>query len=163
MKILYLLRHGKSDWRKEYTGDINRPLSKRGVLGSKKIGEFLFINDFIPTIVISSTAIRSKETARIAIKAGSWNSKLIYNKYIYCGGVSHLYQILKSVKKDKVICLVGHEPTLSQFTSSLTNNKIDDFKTASLIKVTFDKKFNWSSINSGSGNLEYKINPKTLT
>ena len=162
MKILYILRHGKSDWKAEYTSDINRPLSKRGIIASKKIGKFLFINNSIPNLVISSTATRAKFTAEIAIKSGNWSSKLIYNKYIYYKGVSNLYQILRYIKKDKIICIVGHEPTLSMFISSLTGNEINDFKTASLAKITFDKNFSWQNIKSGSGNLKYQISPKDI-
>ena len=162
MKILYILRHGKSDWKAEYTSDINRPLSKRGIIASKKIGKFLFINNSIPNLVISSTATRAKDTARIAIKSGNWNSKLIYNKYIYYEGVSNLHQILRYIENDEIICIVGHEPTLSKLISSLTDSEINDFKTASLAKITFDKNFNWQDINSGCGNLEYQLNPKDI-
>ena len=38
MRSIIIFRHGKSDWDAIYDRDHNRPLSKRGVKASKKMG-----------------------------------------------------------------------------------------------------------------------------
>ena len=71
---IIIFRHGKSDWNAVYGKDHDRPLSKRGINASKKMGLFLKKKNQIPDIVISSSAERAKTTAELAIKAGTWNS-----------------------------------------------------------------------------------------
>ena len=40
MKTLYLLRHGKSDWKAPYGRDHDRPLVRRGVEAAALVGDF---------------------------------------------------------------------------------------------------------------------------
>ena len=79
MKSIPSFRHGKSDWNAKYEGDHNRPLSKRGIKAAKLMGEYLFNIKQVPEKIISSTAIRAKTTAELALKYGNWNSCLHLN------------------------------------------------------------------------------------
>ena len=45
MKTIYLMRHAKSDWDADYSGDFNRPLNNRGKSSATKMGTHLV--DFI--------------------------------------------------------------------------------------------------------------------
>ena len=64
---IIIFRHGKSDWDTIYDKDHNRPLSKKGKNASKKMGTYLADINQVPDIVISSSAVRAKSTAEIAI------------------------------------------------------------------------------------------------
>ena len=67
-RSIIIFRHGKSDWDATYSKDHDRPLSSRGIEASKKMGRFLKDIKTIPDIIISSTAVRTKTTAELAIK-----------------------------------------------------------------------------------------------
>ncbi len=77
MRSIIIFRHGKSDWDAIYDRDHNRPLSKRGLKASKKMGQYLNKIQQIPEIVISSSAIRTKNTAKLAMEYGNWSSKFV--------------------------------------------------------------------------------------
>ena len=74
MKSILLFRHGKSNWKAQYENDHERPLSKRGVKAAKLMGKYVFQIKQVPDKIISSTALRAKTTAELAVKYGNWNS-----------------------------------------------------------------------------------------
>ena len=94
MRSIIIFRHGKSDWDAVYDRDHNRPLSKRGLRASKKMGQYLNKIKQIPEIVISSSAIRAKSTAKLALEHGSWSSELAIETKIYGGTPETLLNII---------------------------------------------------------------------
>ena len=161
MRSIIIFRHGKSDWDAKYDRDHDRPLSKRGIKASKKMGQYLNKINQIPEIVISSSAIRTKNTANIAIKHGNWSSKIFIEKKIYGGTPETLLSILHSTEdKYGSICLVGHEPTCSSFISLCTYHS-QRFTTASMAKINFKTK-SWREIEFGKGILEWIKSPKEI-
>ena len=159
---IIIFRHGKSDWNAVYSKDHDRPLSKRGVDASKKMGILLKKKDQIPDIVISSSAVRAKTTAELAIKAGNWSSNFYVNEKIYGRSSDFLLQLAKLIDdKHKNICFVGHEPTCSSFISLSTFHSAR-FKTASMAKINFSSN-SWSEITFGKGKLEWFISPKEIS
>ena len=158
---IIIFRHGKSDWNAVYGNDHDRPLSKRGVNASNKMGIFLKKKDQIPDIVISSSAERAKTTAELAIKAGNWNSNFYIDERIYGRSSDFLLELTKLIDdKHKSICFVGHEPTCSSFISQSTFHSAR-FKTASMAKINFSLN-SWSEIEFGQGTLDWLISPKEI-
>ena len=141
--------------------DSDRPLSKRGINASKKMGIFLKDKDQIPNIVISSSAIRAKTTAELAIRAGHWSSNFYIDERIYGRSSDFLFELAKLIDdKHKSICFVGHEPTCSSFISLSTFHSAR-FKTASMAKINFSSN-SWSEIEFGNGTLEWLMSPKDI-
>ncbi|KAL9335833.1 hypothetical protein Peur_070321 [Populus x canadensis] len=62
---LILLRHAKSSWDDRSLRDHDRPLSKSGELDAAKVSQKLLQLDWIPQLILSSDALRTKETLRI--------------------------------------------------------------------------------------------------
>jgi len=159
---IIIFRHGKSDWDAVYSIDHDRPLSKRGISASKKMGIFLKKKNQIPDIVISSSAERAKNTAKLAIKAGNWNSNFYIDERIYGRSSDFLLELAKLIDdRHKSICFVGHEPTCSSFISLSTFHSAR-FKTASMAKINFFSD-SWSGIEFGRGTLEWLISPKEIS
>ena len=159
---IIIFRHGKSDWDAVYSRDHDRPLSKRGISASKKMGIFLKKKNQIPDIVISSSAERAKNTAKLAIKAGNWNSNFYIDERIYGRSSDFLLELAKLIDdRHKSICFVGHEPTCSSFISLSTFHSAR-FKTASMAKINFLSD-SWSGIDFGKGTLEWLISPKEIS
>ena len=90
---IIIFRHGKSNWNAVYGKDHDRPLSKRGINASKKMGIFLKKKNQIPDIVISSSAERAKTTAELAIKSGDWSSNFYIDERIYGRSSDFLLQL----------------------------------------------------------------------
>ena len=164
MKSVILFRHGKSDWGANYDHDHERPLSKKGIRDVRKIGKFLSIKNEIPDLVISSTALRTRNTIELAVENGGWLAKLKYEKSIYEASLEKLINILKEQdNKYQSICLVGHEPIFSSFIEKVKSQSIIKFPTAAIGKVSFDTK-KWNEINLTPNKCELKwfFKPKDI-
>ena len=161
-RYIILFRHGKSDWNANYESDHNRPVSKRGTKAAKKMGRYLRNIDQVPDLIISSTALRARNTAEIAINAGKWSSKLVLEKKIYESNVETLISIIsKQSDEYNSICLVGHEPTFSSFIERCNNSTWSRFPTASMAQIDFNIN-SWYDINLKFGSLVWLIRPKEL-
>ncbi len=165
MKSVILFRHGKSDWNANYISDHERPLSKRGIDASKKMGLYLSRTNQIPELILSSTSLRTKSTIKFAIKEGRWLTNIFYDKNIYGGSLSTLIDILKKQDNniDK-ICIVGHEPVLSSFIIKSSNSsEWIKFPTGSMAKINF-KTQEWKKIQFKleKSELDWFIKPKSL-
>ena len=164
MKSVILFRHGKSDWGATYDHDHERPLSKRGIRDAKKMGKFLSKKTEVPDLVISSTALRTRNTIELAVKDGGWLAKIKYEKSIYGASLGRLINILKEQdNKYQCICLVGHEPIFSSFIEKVKSQSITKFPTAAIGKVSFvTKKWNEIKITSDKCELNWFFKPKEI-
>ena len=161
MLNIIIFRHGKSDWDANYDMDHNRPLSKRGYKAAKIMGRYIKKIDQIPDKVVSSSATRARDTAEHAIRHGKWSSKLSIESKRYGGSSETLLDIIHHLdKKIKSVCLVGHEPTCSNFISLCTFHR-QRFTTASMAKINF-KTDKWNKIEFGKGSLEWIKSPKEI-
>ena len=162
MKSVILFRHGKSDWNASYSTDHDRPLNSRGIKAAKKMGQYLLVKDQIPDLIISSTAVRAKTTAQLAIKSANWQSKFILERGIYGGSPKYLLELVRSQNNQYTsLCLVGHEPNFSSFISKATCHGYLDFTTANMAKINFNVDL-WIKVQFLKGKLEWHQQPKNL-
>ena len=160
-RSIIIFRHGKSDWNASYDEDHNRPLSKKGINASKKMGMYLADIKQVPDIVISSSATRAKSTATLAIKSGNWSSHFLIDDRIYGRSSNFLLELIHLLdNSNKSVCFVGHEPTCSSFISLCTFHS-QKFKTGSMAKIDY-KKSTWNQIKFGEGSLGWIKAPKEV-
>ncbi|KAJ8562639.1 hypothetical protein K7X08_031091 [Anisodus acutangulus] len=62
---LILLRHAKSSWENRSIRDHDRPLSRAGQLDAIKVSQNLLKLGWIPQLILSSDALRTRETLKI--------------------------------------------------------------------------------------------------
>ena len=162
MKQIYVLRHAKSSWDNSNLSDFERPLSKRGIRDANKLSIFLKNMDLMIDIVLCSTAVRAKDTFDLTACGFNFEiDKANYTDKLYFGDVSSIIMRLKEIDNSlKNILIVGHNPTLHYLVESLTNKKIDRFKTCNLAIITHDD--NWNSLGSKKSSLKSLIKPKEL-
>ena len=112
--ILYLLRHAKSDWKKEATTDFERPLSKRGMSNAPRMAAWLAKQANIPATIISSPALRAYQTAAIFAHALDVQAKDIqFDKRIYEASLDTLLAVIRALpEQEKSVLLIGHNPGL---------------------------------------------------
>ena len=163
MKSVILFRHAEAAWLADTGRDHDRVLSSNGIETAKKMGQYLSKEKNIPELVISSTAIRAKTTAEIAIKSGRWKSGFQLEGGIYGGDPQYLLNLVQT-QQEKIasICFVGHEPNLSNFLVCATENSYKIFPTASMTKIDFNVD-NWKNITFGFGTVDWTLLPNKIS
>lgn len=158
---LLLFRHGKSDWKADFEHDHQRPVAKRGIKAAKAVGKFLAAANQIPDQVITSSAVRAKTTAELAIAAGSWPGSLQVTHDLYEASADQVLQVIHRVS-DKVerLMLVGHEPTWSSLSSQLIGGGLLSVPTAAVVRIDFESA--WDQVAYGQGTLIWLLPPKLL-
>ena len=164
-KSVILFRHGKSDWDAKYDSDHDRPLAKRGIRDAKRMGKFLSKRAEVPELILSSTALRTRETTKLAMEAGNWDVDIELEKKIYESSLEEIIKIIKN-QDDKYnsICLVGHEPTFSTIITLIDNKKKIKFPTATMARISFSAS-DWKRVllEPDKCKLDWFYKPKSIS
>ena len=163
---LYIMRHAKSDWSGPQTSDFERPINKRGTRNAMRIGEWMDENNHIPQKIISSPALRAKETIELVTEQISkFNLEdLTYEDELYLAGFTQLIEFINTYK-DKVqsLMLVGHNPGIENLVNYLCD-KSGDKETIVTTANLFIFKFSSDSFNTAVDTIELveAIKPREL-
>lgn len=162
MKIIYVLRHGKSDWDSS-CADHDRPLAPRGVDGAKRIGCLLRDLGEIPDRLVASTAERAKETVRLAKEAGDWSPEIELQAGFYGADPEFLLEWVRNNVDEATnsILLAGHQPTWSLFAGGLIGGGQLRYPTAALAKIHLHID-RWRELDFGRGELVWFQLPRVL-
>ncbi|MEM1182109.1 MAG: histidine phosphatase family protein [Acidobacteriota bacterium] len=167
MRMLMLLRHGKSDWSaSEDSGwvpgaDHRRPLAPRGIKAAKRIGRFIASADIKPDRILSSTATRARSTAELAIEAGDFAGELTLHDELYEASVADALAVIHATDESVERLLVaGHEPTTSSRASTRMGGGHRRVDTATLVGLAFYGP--WNELGAGSAELRFLIPPRLL-
>ena len=125
MKTLLVMRHAKSDWDADYARDHDRPLNRRGEEAAEEMGRFLARIDLVPELVLSSTAVRARTTAELAIAAGAWDADLHLDPGLYRSAVDTVLGIVAKSPDVARLMVVGHQPTWGSLVARLTGEVVD--------------------------------------
>jgi len=165
--FLFLLRHAKSDWKKDVATDFERPLSERGLGDAHKMANWLIQQTDLPTMIVSSPALRAYQTALIFahaldIQPGGIN----FDERIYAASAGDILEIIRQFPEtEKSILLIGHNPgfdsllqTLCEMAESRADGKL--MTTAAVAKVSVADS--WQRISSNRCELSRFSRPKDL-
>lgn len=161
MKTLFLLRHAKSSWKDPTLEDFDRPLNGRGRVAAKSIGEFIREQNETVDLVLSSPAVRARETIEIVMKAMGVPAELRFDQRIYEAGPLRLLEVISQIEEDKSrVLLVGHNPGMEELLQVLTGRS-EHMATGALAKIDL-KTAKWSKAADHKGNLAWLVKPKEL-
>lgn len=167
MKTLYVLRHAKSDWG-EAVPDFDRPLNQRGRKAAKAIGGEMKERGIIPDLVISSPAVRARETIERVLEAFGEEVGLTGDHRIYEASTATLMDVVRGAPEEvERLMIVGHNPGFHDLVirltepSALREEAEQKFPTAALAEIRFDV-VRWEEIAPGNGRLEDLIKPRDL-
>ena len=159
MKTLYLVRHAKSDWTHDVP-DFDRPLNERGHSNARGMAKHLLDNGFNIGCFISSPAKRALTTCRyFAETFGNSSIKKIED----------LYEPLLEDFTNTVVriddeyssaALFSHNPTISQFASSLTSEVLE-FPTCAVAVFEVDCE-EWSQFEGAHKTLTHFFLPREI-
>lgn len=159
MKTLYILRHAKSAWDDPNLADFDRPLNDRGVTTAPFMGEVMRSRGYMPEVIISSPAVRARDTARLAKESAGFEVEIQHDERIYEASPQTLRKVAMSTDdRYSSLMLVGHNPGMEGFVRYLTG-KLETMPTAALAVIDLDID-SWKQIDVGVGQLRQIIRPK---
>src|SRR5512132_4074361 len=111
MKTLLLLRHAKYSWNDAGLQDFDGPLNGRGRKAAETIGRFIRKQRVAPDLLLSSPALRARETIETIMKTAKLQSELRFDQRIYEAGPLRLLEVVSQIEEDRsTVLLVGHNP-----------------------------------------------------
>jgi len=158
-RYLLLFRHAKSAWDTGAAKDFDRPLAGRGERDAPIMGNWLKSQGIIPDAVVSSSALRARQTSEAACQnMGIKGKEINWDSRVYAATVSELLNVLKEYKKSpKTIMLVGHNPGLEDLMEYLLGDGLQippDGKLLPTAAVAHLKMPNdWKGLAEGSAQL----------
>ena len=162
MRTLYLLRHAKSSWKDETLRDFDRPLKGRGRKAAEQMGQVLAEEKLKSPLVISSPAVRARETTELVLESAGLKIKPRFEERIYEADVRTLLALVQSLPDSSATAMmVGHNPGFENLMSYLTGDN-RHMSTCALAKIEFDVA-SWREVSEEEmGRLELFVTPKEL-
>jgi phosphohistidine phosphatase len=166
VKRLFLLRHAKSSWDDPGLDDRDRPLAPRGRRASELIAGHLRREGIAPSLVLCSSARRTRQTLERVIPALDASDVSIEDG-LYGASSGGLLERLREVPEDiESVMLVGHQPAIQELALDLAGDGAElsrvraKFPTAALATLLFAGE--WSELAPGSAELVAYVKPKEL-
>ena len=163
MKILLLLRHAKSSWKNKSLKDFDRPLNERGKRDAKAIGRLIRKEEIVPDLVLSSPAVRARETTAIVLATAKLATELRYDERIYEADALRLLEVISQIEENfNSVLLVGHNPGMEELLELLTGCS-EHMSTATLAQIYLKGVDKWSKVSQGKATLELIVKPKQIS
>lgn len=163
MKSVIFFRHGKSDWDAAFGHDHDRPINTRGKRDSARMGQLLADAGFVPDRIVTSSAVRARETLERASDGGDWGdvSTLVTDDLYEASPETVLRVIRMQEDMWSRLLLVGHEPTWSQMITLCIGGGAVKVTTATMARIDFHSP-TWKDIAFRGGTLRWMVSPKVL-
>ena len=151
-KTLYIIRHAKSSWKDLSLDDFDRTLNKRGKSDAPLMGIRLEEQNVLPDLIISSSAKRTKKTAKIIAKILKYKNDIIYTRELYESSVDAMHSILVEINdENNTVFLVGHNTGINGFVQEYINLQ-ENVPTSGIVEIEFDCD-KWSEISTTNAKL----------
>jgi phosphohistidine phosphatase len=161
VKHLLLLRHAKSSWDDPALDDHDRPLAPRGRKAATLIGARLRSDQTSVDLVLSSTALRARETVDLVAPPGT----VEIDDRLYGASADELLQRIRQVPDEvESVMLVGHNPAIHDLAAELVagadEQALGKFPTGALATLSFTGP--WRSLAPGHARLVTFVKPREL-
>lgn len=162
-RTLYLIRHAKAEDRSFFVQDHDRNLVPEGIMAAARMGAYLRHNDVKADHMISSTANRAKDTAKIFAEQLHFDTdQILLDEHLFDGGPrAYLAAVNALPDTCTSVFLVGHNPDISYFAEYLTHQDIGSMSKGAVTAITFDN-ISWAEVSARIGNLSFSIAPRQL-
>lgn len=160
LKKIILFRHAKSSWDDPRLNDHDRPLAQRGIDDAPKMAKRLKKKGIFPDLMLSSTALRAAETARITANIlGHPLQEIVYEKGLFHASTHQIIKILRA-QKDSIntIFVFGHNPGFNDLIAYLGGD-LDNLPTSGQFGFML-KSENWTALSPESTEVWFNDFPK---
>ncbi len=165
MKTLYIARHAKSSWDDLSVSDHDRKLLPVGKKRTRKVAAWLKEQGIRPDKIISSTAVRAFQTAKILAEGMDFpKTGIVATRALYGADPDDVFDLLFALP-DAVqkVMVVGHNPGFTDLVNLFLKRgeQIDNLPTSGVAAVHFDTD-RWEEIPVASHRPGFLITPKML-
>jgi len=123
------------------------------------MGEVMKRNELAPGLILSSPAVRARETASLVKEAAGLDAEIKHNERIYEASPQTLQHVAASIDdRFESAMIVGHNPGMEGFIRLLTGS-LEVMPTGALAIIDLDIS-DWESIGKATGTLRQVIRPK---
>lgn len=163
MKRIYLVRHAKPEAYDQAVSDMNRPLSESGVKEAHVVSQHIYLGKPNIDIVLCSPALRTKSTAEIFAESGLFEfSSIKFIAALYNSSAQEYLSIIQEQEdKNESLFLFGHNPSISELVSHLSNLRILEMSTCNVACLEFEAD-SWKSLLPHTGRSPGIISPAAL-
>jgi len=172
MHRLHLLRHAKSSYP-EGVEDRDRPLSRRGREAARRVGESLPAALGRVDLVLCSAALRTRETAALALAGLAPSPRVVFEDALYLAGRAALLRRLRLIDESAgSVIVIGHNPGLHDLAVALAGAQqggpgeaakrlAAGYPTAALAEFAIGNP--WRRLDAGGGHLVRFLAPRDLS
>ena len=152
-KIITLIRHAESSWNHPGTSDFERPLNSQGRHDAPMMGQRLAECEFQPSLILASSAQRTRETAEaIAQEIKYPCDQIALESEIYEASLDKLMEVVHKLDDNHHnVVLIGHNPGLSSLCNYLSNGPlVGHLPPCGIWQMSFDTT-SWQQVEHKSG------------
>ena len=156
MRTLYLLRHAKSSQDDSTLADHDRPLNARGRRAASALGPWLVERGYAPTLVLCSSARRTRETLAPLIEHLDGEPLVSVERGLYLTAPEKLLERLRQVDSEhEHVLVIAHNPAVEELALVLASPESDTdelkrkFSSAALAVLELDTA-SWSDLAQAS-------------
>jgi phosphohistidine phosphatase len=169
-KRLILLRHAKSAWDNQDIADFDRPLAPRGRKAAPVVGAYLARKNYVPDLVLCSSAKRASETLDLAIAGWPKQPTVRRLKSLYLAMPREMLKRLQTAGSEfAAVMLVGHNPGIADLANWLCApgnaeqpaGLARKFPTGAIAVLEFDVE-DWGEVDAETGRLVDFATPKQI-
>ncbi len=160
MKTVYFIRHAKAEEKVPGQEDFNRDLATKGRQDAQLMGKKQKMQAINPDLILSSSALRALNTARIFADAFEYPEDKIQTR-------DKLYNAEPETIQEKIfelddnidtVLIFGHNPAISELAIELSNEKADILPTCGIACFQF-KIDKWQEATQENAEMVYQDFP----
>ncbi len=162
---LVVMRHAKSSWSSDASGDHDRPLNGRGRKDAPRVARALVDLGWWPAVVVSSDSARTQETWALMAEAGQAASaptpEVHFERGLYLAGYDELLADAASWEPEWTRVLVlGHNPGWQDLVTRLSGTRHE--MTTANAALLVGAGASWAGALGDRWRLERFLQPKEL-
>ena len=149
-RTLILVRHAQAGQSPSH-GDFDRTLTPTGERDARHLGRWLVERHDSVEKIITSTAIRAKQTAEILAEEFKQKNILEEDEELYEASVRTALSVVTEIESGyRKVIVVGHNPTITYLADYLTATPVENMIPGSMVEIEFDH-LNWKEVSQNSG------------
>lgn len=163
VKNLYLIRHAQAEEHAASKKDVERQLTAKGYQDASKIGIYFKEKDFLPDLVIHSSATRTTETLeRINEQLGIDPDHIESSEDMYEASARILLKIICDIPAEmRSAFIVGHNPSITYLAEYMTGAEIGNVETAGIVHIQIPYT-SWQEVSEKNCDFVAYISPKEI-
>lgn len=159
MRTLLAYRHAHARRAATDTDDHARPLSERGERDARAMGRRLGREGLVPDLVVASTAVRARETARLAGEAGGFADRIETTDELYEAEPEDCLDVVRARGGTRErMMIVGHNPAFQELVRT-AGDGIEGMPTGAVAVIAADVD-GWEELEPGTAFLARILAPE---